>query len=72
VPETALTCPACGKTGNVTREVTQPATGAVVLLMTGLDPDGCDGCRETLNSHSYAVVDAKPADHGAWALTVDE
>jgi hypothetical protein len=24
--------------------------------MTGLDPDNCEGCRETFNRRGYAVV----------------
>jgi hypothetical protein len=69
MPETTVTCPDCGRTGNVTQELVQPAMGVTMLLMTGLDPDGCDGCRETLDSHGYAVADAKEVRPGEWALT---
>ena len=61
-----------GKTGTVTQKLTQLGTGTGVLLMTGLDPGECEGCREALSSHGYAIVDAKPAGPGAWTLTPHE
>jgi len=72
VPETTLTCPACGKTGTVTKKLTGGRVNATMLLMEGLNPEGCDGCRETLNSRGYAVVNATPAGPGAWTLTPAE
>ena len=72
MPEITLTCPTCGKTGTVTQKLTQLGTGTGVLLMTGLDPGDCEGGREALSSHGYAIVDAKPAGPGAWTLTPHE
>jgi len=68
MPETTLTCSACGKTGTVTQELLKPDSGAVILLMTGLDPGRCEGCRETLNRNGYAVTVAKPHGDGSWTL----
>jgi hypothetical protein len=68
MPETTLTCPDCGKTGTVTQELVQPAMGVTMLMMTGLDPDGCEKCKELLTSRGYAVVDTKEVRPGEWAL----
>jgi hypothetical protein len=46
--------------------------GVGMMLMTGLDPDNCDDCCETLNSHGFAVVNARQVSPGAWALTPHE
>ncbi|CCB73104.1 MULTISPECIES: hypothetical protein [Streptomycetaceae] len=57
--EQTLTCPDCGKVGTVTHEWVKPGV-ASGTIMTGLDPDNCEGCRETLNKHGYAVVRQNP------------
>lgn len=60
MPETTLTCPACGRTGTVTRELRQSSPPhALILLMTCLDPGACEECRETLARHGYAVLFTK-------------
>ena len=56
MPEQTLTCPTCGKTGTVTEKLVQPAMGVGMMLMTGLDPDNCDDCCETLNSLSLIHI----------------
>ena len=57
MPAGALTCPDCGKTGTDTRMAVQAVTGISIVVMTGLDPDGCEGCRTILNKAGYTVVD---------------
>ena len=58
--QTTLTCPDCGKTGTVTNQATNlsiiPFT---VVLMPGLDPGGCEGCRRLLGKNGYAVADVQ-------------
>ena len=55
MPADTLTCPTCGKTGTVTGDWVKPGV-ASGTIMTGLDPEHCDGCRETLNQNGYAIV----------------
>ena len=57
--EQTLTCADCNKTGTVTQGWIKPGV-ASGTIMTGLDPENCDGCREALNKHGYAVVKAGP------------
>jgi hypothetical protein len=69
VPETTLTCLDCGKTGTATkRAINLAITPFTVLLMTGLDPEICEGCRTVLNRNGYAVVDAR--FHGDRTMTI--
>ncbi len=69
MPETTLTCPDCGKTGTVTKQAINLSIAApTVLLMTGLDPEICEGCRTVLNKNGYAVVDAR--FHGNRTMTI--
>ncbi|GEM_PF-2772608 len=61
--EQTLTCPECGKIGNVSTQAVAPGV-AVFDIMLGLDPFGCAGCRETLTNHRYVVVNIKPVGGG--------
>lgn len=41
----------------------QTVTGISLVIMTGLDPEGCEGCRTILNESGYTVVDVtSPGD----------
>ena len=55
MPADTLTCPTCGKTGTVAGNWVQPGV-ATGTTMTGLDPEHCEGCRETLEKNGYAIV----------------
>ena len=56
-----LTCPTCGKVGTVTHGWQRPGV-ASGTLMTGLDPQHCEGCWDILSSHGYAptIFDTMP------------
>jgi hypothetical protein len=63
LPAGALTCPDCGKTGTDTLTTVQTVTGISFVIMTGLDPEGCEGCRTILNESGNTVVDVtSPGD----------
>ncbi len=51
-----LRCNVCGKQGNRSHnwEHIGVASGT---LMTGLDPDNCQGCFEVMSSNGMAIVD---------------
>lgn len=55
MPGKILTCPVCGKTGTETGAWDKPGVAAGTI-MTGLDPENCKGCVDTLNRNGYAVV----------------
>jgi hypothetical protein len=58
-----LQCAVCGKTGTVTNEWVRPGV-ASGLIMTGLDPENCAGCHNTLRSHGYAPMVIEPHGDG--------
>jgi hypothetical protein len=69
VPQTTLTCPDCGKTGAVTKQaINLSIIPFTVLLMTGLDPEVCEGCRMVLSKNGYTVADAQ--FHGDRTVTI--
>jgi len=47
-----LTCPVCGKTGTTGGEWF--TANAVGVIVTGLDPENCGGCHDTLTTHGIA------------------
>lgn len=46
------TCPSCGKTGEMTGSWTKGMLSG--LLMTGLDPANCAGCRSIIGDNGGA------------------
>lgn len=67
---TSATCPECGKTGTVTGEWERPGI-ASGTIMTGLDPDNCEGCVKTLNKHGFAVVKIAQNEDGTRTIQTD-
>jgi hypothetical protein len=60
------TCPVCGRTGEITGSVVVPMT-ASGNLMTGLDPENCVGCHDTMTTHGRAP--RRYAADGRWRHT---
>jgi hypothetical protein len=59
----SATCPECGKTGTVTDGWVRPGV-ASGTIMTGLDPENCEGCKKTLNKHGFTVIETTRNDDG--------
>jgi len=70
MPGITLTCPECGKTGSDAGDWVKPGVAAGPIL-TGLNTDDCEGCRETLRKHGYTVLELG-ADGTARAVSEDE
>ena len=49
-----LTCLTCGKVATVTHHSERPGV-ASGPLMTGMNPEHCEACWDTLSSHGYAT-----------------
>ena len=63
-------CPTCGRTGTDTGDWVTPGIAAG-KMMTGLDPEHCEGCREVLNKNGYAVVKINPNGDGTGTVEVE-
>ena len=48
-----LVCPVCGRTGQESGEWVRPGVAAGEL-MTGLDPQNCSGCWDTMTKNGIA------------------
>lgn len=50
-----MTCPKCGRMGSVRGQ--EIVGNARMVLHLGLEPDECDGCRETLENAGFAITE---------------
>jgi len=54
-----LRCPDCGSQG-IEREPYQLGS-SIMIPITGLDLDDCDGCRRMLSAHRGTLIGLRPA-----------
>lgn len=58
--DSAVSCPECGRNGTLTGRLAQVGTGTGLIELSGLDLDGCDGCRNVARDRGFVAISKTP------------